>query len=283
MRQPTRLNKLLARYGLCSRREADRYIGAGLVEVNGRIVDRLGAKVDSATTTADDIRLLPAAARRQASLRTVLLHKPLGVVSCQPERPDQVPAIRLCTFEREYRNGGGGEERVRDRDNEQRRSADRGRAVPSPFVEPRQQGGWAVAGRLDVNSTGLLVLTQSGRIASQLIGEGTEMEKEYLVRLREPLMNVGIDDDRLVRRNLEELSAGIHDGGDDLLAKSVDIVNENQLRIILTEGKRHHIRRMCQGVGWHVSALKRVRIGNVALRDLPAGYWRYFQPRSESF
>jgi len=315
-----RLNRLLARMGLCSRREADSFIGRGLVEVDGRVVSELGAKMTQSSLSSEPesrIRLLPDAHRELSMQRTVILHKPLGIVSGQPEGPDQVPAIRLCASEREFVPP---RHRRRRDDDGRRRSRRQHSPSDAGDVEPRGQRGYAAAGRLDVNSTGLLVLTQSGRIASRLVGGDSWVEKEYLVRIegggglprrrpapsppppprrRRPAStcsqldedDVAVEDD--VRDKLELLRAGILDGGDLLRAESVEVLRDDnshddgdddlrlQLRFVLTEGRHRHIRRMCDAVGWKVTALKRVRIGNVVLGNLPLGCWRYLRPNEK--
>jgi 23S rRNA pseudouridine2604 synthase len=247
IKQLIRLNKLLAQKGLCSRREADTYIAKGLVRVNGLRIDQLGTKVSE----TDSVELLSKAINQQASKQTLLYNKPLGIVSCQPERADQTPAIQLCTQEMEYSTASHTKRRM----------------------APCHQSRWAVAGRLDVNSTGLLVLTQNGTIASRLIGNESNMEKEYLVRLDSSLFN----DDRLEDK-LDTLRDGIEDKGELLIAKSVSVLNEDQLQVVLTAGKHHHIRRMMHAVNWNTQALKRVRIGKIMLGDLPLGHWRYLLP-----
>ena len=134
-----------------------------------------------------------------------------------------------------------------------------------------------MAGRLDVNSTGLLVLTQSGVVAQQLVSPraGVEpLEKEYLVRIPAP----SDDDDDDLESRLDVLRGGIRHGGEILECVRVDRVHDDQLRLVLTEGKHHHIRRMLQAIDVPVRALKRVRIGNVVLGDLPLGQWRYLAP-----
>lgn len=247
-----RLNKLLADKGLCSRREADRYITKGLVRVNGQTIDQLGTKVEPHV----QIDLMRDAQRQLAQQSTILLHKPLGIVSCQPERPSQIPAIQLCTGDREYQPTS-------------RRHRRPPFASHRGVVEPRQQSGWAVAGRLDVNSTGLLVLTQSGRVARQLLSG--DIEKEYLVRIPQLAAETALED------KMAELLIGMHDSGEVLRAKEVERINEDQLRVVLHDGKHHHIRRMAARVGWTAAALKRVRIGDVCLGDLPIGQWRHLQ------
>ena len=123
------------------------------------------------------------------------------------------------------------------------------------------------AGRLDIDSQGLLVLTQDGRIAKQLIGEDSEVDKEYLVRVQGSLSD----------RGLELLNHGLSLDGKALRPAQVRWQNSDQLRFVLREGKKRQIRRMCELVGLKVVGLKRVRIGRVALGDLPLGQWRYLR------
>jgi 23S rRNA pseudouridine2604 synthase len=127
--------------------------------------------------------------------------------------------------------------------------------------------GLAPAGRLDIDSTGLLVLTQDGRIAKQLIGDDSEVEKEYLVRVQGQLSEQG----------LKLLNHGLELDGRKLRPARVAWQNEDQLRFILKEGRKRQIRRMCELVGLKVVGLKRVRIGQVCLGDLPLGQWRYLK------
>ena len=125
----------------------------------------------------------------------------------------------------------------------------------------------APAGRLDIDSQGLLILTQDGRIAKQLIGAESEIEKEYLVRV----------EGALPKDKLALLNHGLSLDGKALKPAQVSWQNQNQLRFILQEGKKRQIRRMCELVNLKVTGLKRVRIGNIGLRDLPEGKWRYLQ------
>jgi 23S rRNA pseudouridine2604 synthase len=132
--------------------------------------------------------------------------------------------------------------------------------------------GLAPAGRLDIDSQGLLVLTQDGRIAKQLIGEESNVDKEYLVRVQGRLDDSG----------LALLNRGLKLDGEYLKPARVTWQNEDQLRFVLREGKKRQIRRMCELVGLTVTGLKRIRIGRVKLGKLPLGQWRYLGP-DESF
>jgi 23S rRNA pseudouridine2604 synthase len=127
------------------------------------------------------------------------------------------------------------------------------------------------AGRLDIDSVGLLILTQDGRVAKQLIGEDTEVEKEYLVRVALP------GGQRLPDASLALLRHGLELDGEALRPAQVEWVNDDQLRFVLRQGKKRQIRRMCEAVGLQVLGLKRVRIGAVMLGDLPPGQWRYLR------
>ena len=244
MSEPIRLSKLMSERGLCSRREADGYIDRGLVFVDGVRVSELGIRVDPACA----IRLDAEANARQAQRVTILLHKPVGYVSGQPE-PGYKPAVLLIRPETLWQDGRAGQ------------------AFHATHLK-----SLAPAGRLDIDSTGLLVLTQDGRVAKQLIGDHSEIEKEYLVRVA----------GRLDERGLALLNHGLSLDERKLRPAKVSWQNSDQLRFILKEGRKRQIRRMCELVGLKVLGLKRVRIGRVALGDLPPGQWRYLRD-DESF
>jgi 23S rRNA pseudouridine2604 synthase len=235
-----RLSKLMAAQGLCSRREADSYIERGLVFVDGERITQLGTKI----YPHQKITLARAAAGEQTARVTILLNKPVGYVSGQPE-PGYKPAVSLIT-------------------RESRSPEDRN---PQKF-QPSHLKGLAPAGRLDIDSTGLIVFTQDGRIARQLIGHESTIEKEYLVRVQ----------GKLAASGLALLNHGLELDGAALKPARVAWQNRDQLRFILQEGKKRQIRRMCELVGLAVIGLKRVRIGNVRLGDLPLGRWRYLGP-----
>ncbi len=223
--------------GLCSRREADTYIERGWVLVDGERVSTLGTKIDPAQTITLDEK----ARAQQTGSVTILINKPIGVVSGQAEKGYR-DAASLIT----------------------RASRFAGDRSPMRF-SPAQLRGLAPAGRLDIDSQGLLVLTQDGRVAKQLIGEHSDIEKEYLVRVEGGLSEHG----------LKLLNHGLSLDGKSLRPAQVAWLNKDQLRFILKEGKKRQIRRMCELVGLKVVGLKRVRIGNVQLGNLPVGQWRY--------
>jgi 23S rRNA pseudouridine2604 synthase len=235
-----RLSKRMGELGLCSRREADRWITNGWVTVDGQVVDTLGVRVSPESR----IEIDPAARAHQSGQVTILLHKPVGYVSGQAEDGYE-PAIVLIRPENRW-------------------TADRS---PLQF-QPAHLHGLAPAGRLDIDSTGLLVLTQDGRIAKQLIGENSAIEKEYLVRVEGNLSPDG----------MMRLRYGLTLDGVKLKPAQVSWQNEHQLRFVLCQGRKRQIRRMCELVGLYVTGLKRVRSGKLVLGGLPLGKWRYLQP-----
>jgi 23S rRNA pseudouridine2604 synthase len=196
------------------------------------------------------IEVDPKARGQQLQQVTIVLNKPIGYVSGQAEDGYQ-PAVVLV----QPRNHWAGD--------------------PANLrFTPQQLKGLAPAGRLDIDSTGLLVLTQDGRIARQLIGEDSAMEKEYLVRVS--YGNVAAEVQRTFPpAQLARLRHGLSLDGQALKPARVDWQNPEQLRFVLTEGKKRQIRRMCEQVGLRVEGLKRVRIGRVMLGQLPVGQWRY--------
>ena len=233
-----RLSKVMAERGICSRREADEFIERGWVFVDGKRVSELGVRIDPDAR----ITLAAEATRTQQQRVTILLHKPVGYVSGQPE-PGYAPAVSLIGGDNQF-----------DRDSAQR-------------FHPSQLKNLAPAGRLDIDSTGLLVLTQDGRIARQLIGADSEIDKEYLVRVEGTLAENGLD----------LLNHGLWLDDRPLRPAKVEWINDDQLRFVLREGRKRQIRRMCELVGLQVVGLKRVRIGQVKLGDLPLGQWRFLR------
>jgi len=234
-----RVSKLMSEQGICSRREADSYIERGWVLVDGIPVTELGTRI----FPTQRITLAKAAQSQQDASVTVLLNKPIGFVSGQAEQGYR-PAITLIGAQSHFK----------------------GDRSPLRFTSA-QLKGLAPAGRLDIDSTGLLVLTQDGRIARQLIGESSSIEKEYLVRV----------EGRLPAAGLAKLNFGLSLDGVPLKRADVKWQNDDQLRFVLREGKKRQIRRMCELVGLKVTGLKRVRIGKVLLGDLPQGQWRYLR------
>jgi 23S rRNA pseudouridine2604 synthase len=243
--EPVRISKRMSELGMASRREADYWLEQGWVLVDG-VPAVLGQKVEP----HQKITLQRAAHTQQATQVTFLLHKPIGYVSGQAEDGYQNAAALITAGNRWA-----------------------GCTAPQKF-NFSQLKGLAPAGRLDIDSTGLLALTQDGRIAKLLIGEDSSIQKEYLVRVQ---YMRGREGERMPESALHKLRHGLELDGKPLKHADVDWQNEDQLRFVLREGKKRQIRRMCELVGLKVLGLKRVGIGSVLLRDLPMGQWRYLQ------
>ena len=129
------------------------------------------------------------------------------------------------------------------------------------------------------------MLTQDGRVARTLIGDDSQIEKEYLVRVHwapngpQGAGAVAQDVRSAVPHGvIERLRHGLSIDGQPLKPAQVEWQNPEQLRFVLTEGKKRQIRRMCEQVGLHVVGLKRIRMGRVVLGNLPVGQWRYLRP-----
>jgi len=220
--EPQRVNKWLGQSGVCSRREAESFIAQGLVSIDGETVTDTGRKILPGQT------LTLADGRGPAAL-SVVLHKPMGVVSAQPE-PGQTRAALV-----------GDSPEIPDRDT---------RLAP--------------LGRLDMDSRGLLLLSDDGVLAKAVIGPQSDLEKEYLVRVT----------GKITPEKVARLCHGLTMDGRQLKPAKVSVVQGQELRFILKEGRNRQIRRMCELVGLHVMDLVRIRIGSLRLGDLPEGRWR---------
>ena len=227
--EPQRVNKWLGQSGVCSRREAEGLIERGLISINGEVVTDTGRKILPGQTLTLSDGDFPAAL-------SVVLHKPMGIVSAQPEQ-GQTPAVRLLT-----------------------QAALIG---DSPSI-PDRDTRLAPLGRLDMDSRGLLILSDDGVLAKAIIGPQSDLEKEYLVRVT----------GKITPEKIAHLCHGLSMDGRQLRPAKVTVADGQQLRFILKEGRNRQIRRMCELVGMHVMDLVRVRIGTLRLGDLPEGKWR---------
>jgi 23S rRNA pseudouridine2604 synthase len=227
--EPQRVNKWLGQSGVCSRREAEGFIERGLISIDGETVTDTGRKILPGQT------LTLADGDGPAAL-SVVLHKPMGVVSAQPE-PGQTPAVRLLT-----------------------RAALVGESPSIPDRDTRL----APLGRLDMDSRGLLLLSDDGVLAKAIIGPESDLEKEYLVTVT----------GKITPEKIGRLCHGLTMDGRQLKPAKVSVVQSQELRFILKEGRNRQIRRMCELVGLHVMDLVRIRIGSLELGDLAEGRWR---------
>jgi 23S rRNA pseudouridine2604 synthase len=230
--EPQRVNRWLAQNGVCSRREAEGLIAQGLVSIDGEVVSDPGRKILPGQTLV----LADKAQSQLGAQMSIVLHKPKGVVSAQPE-PGQVPAVRLLTRDALW--------------------------APSRII-PGLDSKLAPVGRLDMDSRGLLLLSEDGVLAKAVIGPASDLEKEYRVAVMGELTDAKI---ALLRHGLEL-------DGRQLKPAEVDLISDQRLRFVLKEGRNRQIRRMCELVELKVVDLFRVRIGPLDLGDMPEGRWR---------
>lgn len=230
-----RLQKLLAGAGHGSRRGIEEWIRAGRVTINDRVA-ALGDRASAADRICLDGRRLDLGGQRD-DVEVLLYHKPVGEVTTRSD-----PENRPTVFD---------------------------------HLPPPRSGRWIVVGRLDVNTSGLLLFTNDGELAHRLMHPSREVEREYRVRLRgapgEP------DLDRL--RTGVELEDGI--ARFDRLEAESNEGNHSWFRACLHEGRNREVRRLFEAVGFEVSKLSRIRYGNVELPDdLRPGATRALDPRS---
>ncbi len=230
--EPQRVNRWLAQSGVCSRREAEGLIAQGLVSIDGETVADPGRKIETGQT----LTLADTAQSQLGEALTLMVHKPVGIVSSQPEN-GQIPAVRLLT------------------------QATLVGASPSI---PNRDSKLAPVGRLDMDSRGLLILSEDGVVAKAVIGPASALEKEYMVRV----------DGEITERKLALLRHGLHLDGRELKPAQVTVVDRDKLRVILKEGRNRQIRRMCDLVGLNVFDLLRIRVGPLNLDTLPERRWR---------
>jgi len=231
--EPQRINKWLARSGVCSRREAEALIAEGLVSIDGETVSDPGRKILPGQTLV----LADKAGRKLDAQMSILLHKPRGIVSAQPE-PGQTPAARLLTRERLW-----------------------GPPAPVPAID----ASLPPVGRLDMESRGLLILSQDGVLAKALIGPASALEKEYWVFVM----------GEITEEKLNLLRHGLELDDRRLRPAEVEVIADQRLRFVLREGRNRQIRRMCELVELKVVDLFRVRVGDLTLGDMPEGRWRH--------
>ena len=231
-----KLQKVMARMGLASRREIEGWISAGRVKVNGAVAG-LGQRVDLHDAIAIDGRLIKREEAAESVRRVIIYNKPEGEI-CTRDDPEGRPTV----FDR----------------------------LPRP-----KEGRWINIGRLDINTTGLLMFTTDGELANRLMHPSFQMDREYAVRVR------GEVDEEMIER----LKAGVmlEDGP----AKFTDIKEapggvgfNHWYHCVVMEGRNREVRRLWESQGLVVSRLKRVRFGPVFITsDLTMGRWREMSQR----
>ncbi len=234
-----RVQKVLASQGLASRREIERWIEAGRVWINGQQA-RLGDRAKPGDQIKIDQREIHVKGHGDFKRRVIVYNKPLGelVTRHDPE----------------------------------------GRPTVFAKLPPLSQGRWIAVGRLDINTSGLLLLTTDGELANQLMHPSRQLEREYSVRI------LG----GIPAQALERLTQGVE--LEDGMARFDRIVDggssggANQwFRVVLKEGRNREVRRLWEAVGAKVSRLVRIRYGNIELGPrLFSGHWRRLEPEEYS-
>ena len=235
MIDPVRLAKRLAEMVSCSRREAECYIEGGWVTVDGEVVQEPQFRV-----TQQKIVLHPDATIAPAEMVTILFHQDSGA---------SAHSSPLINFDNRVANELSGI-----------RSLKRHFARLSPTLP------------LELNASGLLVLTQNWRVVRKLVDDAATVEQEYIVDVEGELGPHG----------LKQLNHGLSFNARVLPPAKVSWQNETRLRFALKGGKPGQIAHMCQCVGLEVRSIKRIRIGKISMGKLPPGQWRYL-PAKEKF
>lgn len=219
MSEPSKsLNKFISETGICSRREADKWIEAGRVKINGRVAQKGNRVLSEDRVTIDGKPL-----KRKPKNVYIALHKPPGI-TCTTNRNDRTNIIDFVNYPQ--------------------------RIFP--------------IGRLDKPSSGLILLTNDGDIVNQILREENNHDKEYIVKVDQPIH------ERFIKR----MSKGVPILGTVTKPCQVEQLSKNVFRIILTQGLNRQIRRMCDYLGYKVLTLKRVRVMNIHLGKLEVGKWR---------
>ena len=224
--EPQRVNRWLAQSGVCSRREAEALIAEGLVSIDGQPVTDSGRKIAAGQT----LTLADAAEAQLGGALTVMVHKPVGVVSAHPE-PGQVPASSLLTADALWTESPW-EARI---------------APPGP------DASLPPVGRLDRDSRGLLLLSSDGVVAKAVIGPASDLDKEYEVKVAGEVTD----------RKLQLLRHGLTLDSRQLRPARVTEIAGHHLRMILKEGRNRQISRMWELLELQVVYLHRVRIGTM--------------------
>lgn len=223
--EPIRLNKYLANAGVCSRREADDFITAGVVTVNGQIVTELGTKVKR----GDEVRFHDQTISIERKIY-ILLNKPKDYVTTVDDPQDRKTVMELVK--------GACKERI----------------YP--------------VGRLDRNTTGVLLLTNDGELASKLTHPRFLKKKIYHVRL----------DKNLTVADMDKLATGIELEDGEIHADAISYTSETDKSLVGIEihsGRNRIVRRMFEAVGYHVLRLDRVQFAGLTKKNVRRGDWRF--------
>jgi 23S rRNA pseudouridine2604 synthase len=240
MSDAVRLATRVADLARCSRLEAEQYIKGGWVSVDGRVLEDPAHPVSTETVTID-----PAAQPETVQPATILLHKPVGYDTISGRKA----AAGLVQPQARWAEDPSGV-----------RMLDRHFHRLTPLVP------------LDAEASGLMVLTQDGRVWRRLTEDGDEIEQELVVETSGEIAPYG----------LRRLNHGLHYNGRALPPCKVSWQNEIRLRFAIKGVQGGQLRDVCAQVGLGVVAIRRLRIGKVSLAKMPVGTWRYL-PAGEKF
>jgi 23S rRNA pseudouridine2604 synthase len=240
MPEPIRLSKRVADLARCSRADAERYIEGGWVSVDGEVIE-----APQHLVTTEHVELDPAAVLETPEPATILLHKPAGFDAIDGDKP----AAALVTPDTRWAADPTGI-----------RLLQRHFIRLTPLVP------------LDTDASGLMVLTQDGRVWRRLTEDAAQIEQEFVVETTGDIAPYG----------LHRLNQGLSYRGRQLPPCKVSWQNEFRLRFAIKDVQPGQIRDMCAQVGLQVVAMRRLRIGKVSLAKMPAGEWRYL-PAGERF
>ena len=236
MSDPVRLSKRVAELAPCSRSEAEQFIEGGWVKVDGVVVEEPQRLVST-----EAIEIDPDARAERSEPATILLHKPVGFHAISGTNP----AAALVTPETRWADDPSGVRLLKRHFNNL-----------TPLVP------------LDSDASGLMVLTQDGRIWRRLTEDGDEIEQEYVIEVSGEIAPYG----------LHKLNHGLRYSGRALPPCKVSWQNEIRLRFAIKGVQGGQLRDMCAQVGLGVVAIRRIRIGKVPLAKMPVGSWRYLPP-----
>ena len=219
-----RLNSFIAKAGICSRRKADILISQGKIKVNGKVVKQLGLQID---LSKDVVEYNGKILKIKERNTYVLLNKPRGYITTSRDERGRKTVIDLL----------------------------------SPDLKNKRL---FPVGRLDKDTTGLLILTDDGELANKLMHPRNEIKKTYSVILNKPLQI----------ENVKTLTDGITDEGELLKAKSVKRKGTEKVEVTLTEGKKREIKRMFRKLGYFTREIKRIKYAFLSLGTLKEGEYR---------
>jgi len=244
---PMRVNKYLAHMAICSRREADRLIGEGKISINGK-----KAKLGDIVNEGDKVDVM-GDQRRKNELVYLAYYKPRGIITHSPQGDEKSIEDILS-----YGNLKNSHTRGLTR-------TSRGISQKGSDQNLKNKSGVFPVGRLDKDSEGLIILTNDGRVTGRLLEPDRFHDKEYVVKV----------DKEVEQKFIDKMTKGVLlDDGYKTRECEARKIRTNAFSIILNEGKKRQIRRMCNALGYSVTSLKRVRILNVKLAGLKPGQHR---------